>query len=275
MTPLRPDMSRRRCLGAAAVFLLLVVLSPNPSPLGKVPLVRDASAQSVSASNNQTGWGTYSIIATSNDTEWNWTGDYTLAACAAPAIPETGPEIWDGCGYAVGSIEGTTSGVACDSHLQYAWSVYVSVGYSNSSISLEVALVGPVGGFLAQGCGPNNNNTPPSSIPTYCCNESGLVVSDGVLSGVATYSKTGTDAADLPGFTVQWSGMVSVSPAQITTTSAPEFNTDALALAVIAPLAAVALITRRVGHKPISEPTNDRSREQPAAGEFGPEGQEP
>lgn len=247
-------MNGKRCLGAATVIFLLVMVSPNPSsPLGKIPLVRDASAQGGSPSNNQTGWGTYSVTVTSSNETFTWTGSYTLAACAAPAIPQSGPEAWDGCGYAVGTLEGTISGVACDSHLQYAWSVYVSVGYNNSSIGLEVGLTGPVGGFLALGCGPNNNFAPPSSIPTYCCNESGLVVSGGALSGVATYSKTGTDAAELPGFTVRWSGTVSIGPAQVLTSSTPEFNANALALAVILPLAVVALITRRAVHKPALE----------------------
>ncbi len=245
-------MNRERCVAAAALIFLLVVVSPNtPSPLGKIILVGDASAQSVSSSSNQTGWGTYSVTVTSNDTTWTWDGQYTLAACTAPATPQTGPEAWDGCGYSVGTIEGRVSGVGCDSHLQYAWSVYVAVGYNNSATSLEVSLMGPVGGQLAPGCGPHNNFAPPPLIPTYCCNESGLVVSGGALSGVATYSETGTDAAEMPGFTVHWSGMVSIGPAQVLTSTAPEFNANALALAVILPLAVVALITRRAGRKPV------------------------
>jgi hypothetical protein len=236
---------------SAAVIFLLVMVSPNPSSsLGKTTLVHDASAESGFQSNNQTGWGTFSVTATSNDTTLTWTGSYTLGACTASAIPQSGQEAWDGCGYAIGTLEGTTSGVACDSRLQYEWSVYVSVGYNNSSISLEVGLMGPVAGVLALGCGPNNNFVPPPFIPTYCCNETGLVASGGVLSGMANYSKTGTDA-ELPGFTVQWSGMVSVSPTQVATSSTPEFNATALAFAVIVPLAVVAVITRRTAHKPV------------------------
>ncbi|HYW84801.1 MAG TPA: hypothetical protein VFB30_16175, partial [Spirochaetia bacterium] len=66
-------MNRERCVAAAALIFLLVVVSPNtPSPLGKITLVGDASAQSVSSSSNQTGWGTYSVTVTSNDTTWTW-----------------------------------------------------------------------------------------------------------------------------------------------------------------------------------------------------------
>jgi hypothetical protein len=117
--------------------------------------------------------------------------------------------------------------------------------------------MGPDGGEIALECGPGNNFVPPPVIPTYCCNESGLVVSGGVLSGVATYSKNGTDAAELPGVTVQWSGMVSIYPAQVTTTSAPEFNATALAFAVMLPLAVVALVTRRAVRKPVAEQVKD------------------
>jgi len=244
-------------LGAATVIFLLVIMSPDPSsPFGKIPLVSDASAQSVSPS-NQTGWGDFSVTITSSNETFTWTGSYTLAACTAPAVPQSGPEAWDGCGYAVGPFEGKISGVVCDSHLQYAWSVNLSVGYNGSSISLEIGVTGPVGGFLALGCGQPNNFFLPSLIPMYCCNESGLVVSGGVLSGVATYSKAGTDAAELPGFTVQWSGMVSFYPAQVTTSSAPEFNANALAFAVIVPLAVVAVITRRAVRKPMMEQAKD------------------
>jgi hypothetical protein len=251
-------MDRKRCLGAATVIFLLVIVSPDPSsPFGKTPLVSDASAQSVSPNSNQTGWGDFSVAITSSNETFTWTGSYTLAACTAPSVPQSGPEVWEGCGYAVGPFEGTVSGVVCDSHLQYAWGVNVSVGYNGSSIGLEIGVTGPVGGFLALGCGQPENFVLPSSVPTYCCNESGLVVSGGVLSGVATYSKTGTDAAE-PGFTVQWSGMVSIYPAQVTTTSAPEFNTNALAFAVILPLAVVAVITRRAVRKPVSKQAKDR-----------------
>lgn len=251
-------MNPKRCLGAATVIFLLVIVSPDPSPFGKIPLVSDVSAQSVSPNNNQTGWGDFSVaIASSNET-FSWTGSYTLAACTVPTVPQAGPNVWEGCGYAVGPFEGTASGVVCDSHLQYAWGVNVSVSYNGSSIGLEIGVKGPVGGFLALGCGQYENFALPSLIPTYCCNESGLMVSGGVLSGVATYSKTGTDAAELPGFTVQWSGMVSIYPAQITTTSAPEFNANALALAVILPLAVVAAITRRAVRKPLPKQGKDR-----------------
>lgn len=244
-------MNQERCLGAAALIFLLVVLSPNaPPPLGKVPPVSDASAQNVPPGSNQTGWGSYSVTATSNDSTWTWDGQYTLAACTSPATPQTGPEAWEGCGYSVGTIEGKVSGVGCDSHLQYAWIVYVAVGYDNPSISLEVNLTGPVGGQLAPGCGPHNDFAPPPVIPMYCCVQSGLVVSGGALSGVATYSMNGTDAAAMPGFTVHWSGMVSIGPSQVLTSTAPEFNANALVLAVILPLAAVALITRRADRKP-------------------------
>jgi hypothetical protein len=122
---------------------------------------------------------------------------------------------------------------------------------------LEIGVTGPVGGFLALGCGQPNNFVLPSLIPTYCCNESGLVISGGVLSGVATYSKTGTDAAELPGFTVQWSGMVSIYPAEVTTSSAPEFNANALAFAVVVPLAVVAVITRRAVRKSVAAHAKD------------------
>jgi hypothetical protein len=249
-----------RCLVAATLILLLVMVSHDQSsPLGKVPLVRDALAQSVSQTNNQTGWGSYSITVTSSNETFTWDGEYTLAACTTPAIPQSGLEEWEGCGYAVGTIEGTISGLACDSHLQYAWRVYVAVGYNNTFISLEVGLTGPVEGFLEPGCGPHNNFAPPPLIPTYCCNESGLAVSRGVLRGVANYSKTGTAPAELPGFTVHWSGMVSISPAQVTSTSStPEFNANALALAVILPLAALTWITRRGVRKPVLKHANDR-----------------
>ena len=77
-------------------------------------------------------------------------------------LRRAGPEAWDGCGYSVGTIEGRVSGVGCDSHLQYAWSVYVAVGYNNSATSLEVGLMGPVGGQLAPGCGPHRQFAPAS-----------------------------------------------------------------------------------------------------------------
>lgn len=244
-------MNRKRCLGAAALVFLLVMVSPNaPSPLGRTPLVGDAFAQNVPPGTNQTGWGSYSVTATSNNSTWTWDGQYTLAACTAPATPQTGPLAWDGCGYSVGTIEGVVSGVGCDSHIQYAWSVYVAVAYNHSTPSLQVIVIGPVGGMLAPGCGPHNKFAPPPMIPTYCCNQSGLEVSGKALSGVATYSENGTDPTELPGFTVRWSGMVSIGPSQVLTTTAPEFNTAALALAVILPLAVVAVITRRAVRKP-------------------------
>jgi len=252
-------MNRSRSLAAATVIFLLVIVSPNPSsPLGQIPPFRDASAQGGSPNNNQTGWGSFSVTITSVNETLIWVGEYTLAACTQPAIPQNGLVAWDGCGYAVASLDGTTSGVACDPDEQYSWSVYDSVGYNNSSISLEVGLSGPIGGVIALGCGAGNNFAPPPLIPTYCCNESGLVVSDGVLSGMATYSKTGTDSAELPGFTVQWNGRVSISASQVTTTSTPEFNANALMFAVIIPLAVVALITRRAAHKPVPEHAKDR-----------------
>jgi hypothetical protein len=250
-------MNRKRSLWAAAIFLLVMV-SPIPSlPLGKIPLIGDASAQSSSPSNNQTGWGSFSVTIISNNETLTWTGEYTLAACTGPTVPQSGPAAWEGCGYAVASLDGTTSGVACDPDEQYSWSVYDSVGYNNSFTSLEVGLSGPIGGVIALGCGVGNNFAPQPLIPTYCCNETGLVVSDGVLSGMATYSKTGTDAAELPGFTVQWNGTVSISATQVTTSSTPEFNANALAFAVIIPLAVVALITRRAVHKPVLEHGED------------------
>lgn len=227
------------------------MVSPNaPSPVQKTSLVGDASAQSVPLDTNQTGWGTYSVTAISNDSKWTWDGAYTLSACADPATPQTGPLAWDGCGYSVGTIEGMVSGVGCDSHLQYSWRVYVAVGYNLSAPSLGVSLMGPVGGQLAPGCGPHNSFAPPPSIPIYCCNQSGLQVSGSALSGVATYSENGTDPAELPGFTVHWSGMVSIGPSQVLTSTAPEFNFDALLLAVILPLAVVATITRRGVREP-------------------------
>lgn len=237
-------------MGAAALVFLLVMVSPNaPAPLGKMSLVGDASAQNVPPGTNQTGWGSYSVTATSNNSTWTWDGQYTLAACTAPATPPTGPLAWEGCGYSVGTIEGVVSGVGCDSHLQYSWSVYVAVGYNHSAPSLEVNVTGPVGGVLAPGCGPHNHFAPPPVIPTYCCNQSGLQVSGTALSGVATYSENGTDAAEIPGFTVHWSGMVSIGPSQVLTNTAPEFNADARALAIMLPLAVVAVITRRAVRK--------------------------
>jgi hypothetical protein len=247
-------MNRKRCLGAATtaiIFLLVISLPDSSSPLGKIPMISDASAQSVSPS-NETGWGTFSVTITSSNDVLTWAGSYTLAACTEPVIPQSGPQAWAGCGYAVASLDGTTSGLACDTDIQYLWSVYVSVGY-NGSIGLEVGFTGPDGGEIALGCGPGNNFIPPPLIPTYCCNESGLAASGGELNGVATYSKTGTDAVELPGFTVQWSGMVSIYPAQVTTSSAPEFNANALALVAIVPLAVVVLITRRTVRKPVLE----------------------
>lgn len=251
-------MNRRRCLGAATLIFLLVVVSPGmSSPFRKTPLVGNASAQGASPSNNQTGWGDFSVTITSSNETFTWTGSYTLTACTTPPIQQSGPETWAGCGYAVGPFEGRISGVACDTHLQYAWSVNVTVSYNGSSISLEIAVAGPVGGFVTLGCGTHNNFVLPSLIPTYCCNGSGLVVSNGALSGEATYSKTGTDAAELPGFTVRWSGLVSIGPAQVLTNTTPEFNANALAFAVIMPLAVAAVIMRRAAHKPALEHAND------------------
>jgi hypothetical protein len=252
-------MNRGRCLGAAAVILLLVIVSPDqPSPLGKVPLVREASAQSF-PSGNETGWGNFSVTMTSGKETFIWVGSYTtLTACTGPGIPQAGPDAWDGCGYAVASLDGTTSEGSCDPDLQYLWSVDVSVTYNTSSIGLEVSLSGPVSGEIALGCGPGNNSVPPPLIPTYCCNESGLVASGGVLSGVATYSKTGTDA-ELPGYTVHWTGMVSITPGQVTTSTTPEFNANALALALTLPLAVVALIAGRAIRRPALDKATDRS----------------
>ena len=250
-------MNLERCLGAAVVLLLLTA-SPNPSsPVGRMPLVGAAFAQAGSQGNNETGWGNFSVTITSSNETFTWVGEYTLAACAQPPVSQSGQEVWESCGDAIANLDGTTSGVACDPDYQYLWSVYVLVGYNDSSPSLQVGLKGPIGGEIALGCGAGNNYSPPALIPTYCCNESGLAVSSGVLSGVATYSATGTDASELPGFTVRWSGAVSVNPTQVTTSTTPEFNANALAFVVIVPLAVVALITRRVVRKAALEYAKD------------------
>src|SRR5580704_14619242 len=101
-------MSRKRSLGAVAVIFLFVMVSPVPSwPLGKTPLVSDASAQGASASGNQTGWGSFSVNISSVNETLIWVGEYTLAACTGPSIPQTSPAAWDGCGYAIANLDGT------------------------------------------------------------------------------------------------------------------------------------------------------------------------